>query len=132
MAKVNEREQQINQLRTERGQYDYDLWDGMGAAVDSTLRALPTSSIIRGVANMFDNSKELTFDEANEKFGLSGEAAYEEGDTGITVSQAKARSEDDARNYRNDMITSIVNEDSPVAGRTTQFVASLAAGFADP
>lgn len=119
-------------MMSEPMQVDVGIFDGMLAAADETLRVMPTASLLRGAGNLLDSSRPLDPSDANERFGLEGEAAFALDDEEVTVSKAQARADDQARIARNELITGLVNEESPIAGRLTQFVASMASGFVDP
>jgi hypothetical protein len=127
----NDQLDRTHMMASQGQKFNFGLLDGMASAASQTLRTLPTQSIIRGVQNMFDSSKKIDPFEANEQFGLIGEAQFGEEDE-VTMDMANARMEDQEENYRANVITGIVNQESPVLGRLTQFASSIAAGFVDP
>jgi len=109
----------------------YGIIDGMGSAAAETVRSLPMSAVARGLNQWADSSEKIDSFSANEEFGLEGEAAFQEGEE-VTKEMAAARAQDQSFLAMNELITSEVNQDSPIMGRVTQFTASMAAGFTDP
>lgn len=129
--RFSQNDRAFHSMVTHSQEMDLDIVDGMRAAVEDTIRTLPIASVIRGVQSFLDDSEKMPAETANEMYGLTGEFAFPEG-TEVTTEQAKAVSTDRFNILKNDMITDIVNEDSPVLGRLTQFAAAMGAGFADP
>ena len=132
MARYSKEYQDMLNETVAPGDIDYNIVDGMSAAIDDMARTIPMSSMVRGVQNLFDTSEPIDYEEANLKFGLTGEAAFTPEDEDITIDKARARAEDLSRIRRNDFIRFIVNSKRPALGNITQFVASMAVGFADP
>jgi hypothetical protein len=132
MPRYNKRRLETEESKSDPGDIDFTIVDGMQAAVEMVERNLPIASMHRGVVDFFDTSEAIGADEANIKFGLTGEAAFTSEDTDITIDKARARAEDLALTQRTEFITGIVNSKRPVMGRISQFVASLAVGFVDP
>jgi hypothetical protein len=112
---------------------DYDLWDAAGLAVEDTFRRSPIAAVGRQIQAWTDNSVKLDAMDANERFGLTGtEAAFRPDDTDITEERAKTVAADYHRLRKHDYITDLVNEESPILGRMTQFAASMGASLLDP
>lgn len=132
MTVISRQQELINQRLSQGASYDFGLADGAGAAFEEAWNTGPTAAISRGFKSMFDSSEKVEALTANEKYGLAGtDAAFKEGEE-VTEDRAKAVSDDYYRRILNDTIQEVVNDESPISGRITQFASSLAAGFADP
>ena len=131
MPFYNQEKQAIMDNARQETDLGYGIVDGMGSAAAETVRSLPMSAIARGLNQWADSSESIDSFSANEEFGLEGTAAFQEGEE-VTKEMAAARAQDQSFLAMNQLITSEVNQDSPIMGRVSQFTASMAAGFTDP
>ena len=131
MTYVNSVLRQQSIARTTPPQDQYGFTDVFAASAEETLRTLPTASLIRGVANLFDSSEPINAEEANQEYNLSGEAAFKP-DEEVTVDMAAARAADQSRLTRNAHIQGMFAQDHPIQSVVASFTGSMAAGFMDP
>lgn len=110
---------------------DYSFTDMLAISAEDALRTMPTQSIARGLRGVFDSSEKIAPFEANERFGLVGEAAFQEGDE-VTVSMAAEKAKDQAKLARIDHLNSLYSSENPISGIVANFMGAFGAAFVDP
>ena len=132
MTRRSGMELQRNTTLAQQADFNVNIWDGAEVAADEAWRAGPSMAIARGVQSAFDTSEKIPAAAANEKYGLAGTTAEIGIDEEVTEDDARARAADYQDIKMNSFITETVNEDSPVMGKVSQFVAGMAASMVDP
>lgn len=132
MARLGHMDAAISDLRIAGATPDFTIGESMEIAAEETIRRSPIAALSRQVKEWTDTSAKMSAQQANEKYGLVGTEAEFKDDDDITEDRALAVSQDFHALKRNEYITELVNDESPVLGRVAQFGASMAASVVDP
>lgn len=108
------------------------IGDAIVASAQDAWRSGLSATISRGLDSAFDTTAKISPAEANEKYGLAGTTAEIAPDEELTIADAEARSKDYQDIKLRDLITETVNEDAPIMGKVTQFIAGMGASMFDP
>lgn len=110
---------------------DYGFADAFEQSLYSAVRSLPTQSLFRGLKGALDSSEAIDPFEANSKFNLQGEAAFQEGEE-VTIEMAKDRAQDQSFLIREAHVQGMYAQKSPTLSVIANLTGGLAAGFFDP
>lgn len=122
----------MHEMGANQVDFSVSLSEGMASAAQDAWRTGATAALERGGRNFTDTSDEIDVASANEMYGLSGTEAEVQAGEKVTKRDMEARVKDYHSLKLNSFITETVNDDSPVMGRVSQFVAGMGASMIDP